>query len=73
VAIILAIELDQIKLDQGGTWRRCRARGRPLACFRAAQSLKGSVGLDVDWNEEQAKRTPPVFSPTIGAAIAPGY
>jgi hypothetical protein len=35
--------------------------------------LRGSVGLDADWNERQAKRMPMLFSPTIGAAIAAGY
>jgi hypothetical protein len=76
VAIILAIELDQVERDQGGTWNGCRARGSsgtPLACFRVAQPLRGGVGLNADWNERQAKRMPRLFSPTIGAAIAAAY
>ena len=76
VAIILAIELDQVERDQGGPWKGCRARGSggtPQAPFRVAQQLRGSVGLDADWNERQAKRMPLLFPPTIGAAIAAGY
>jgi hypothetical protein len=37
-----------------------------------AQVLEDAERLIAAWNERQAKRMPMLFSPTIGAAIAPG-
>src|SRR5260370_41276537 len=38
-----------------------------------AQVLEDAERLIAAWNERQAKRTPMLFSPTIGAAITAGY
>ena len=38
-----------------------------------AQVLEDAERLVADWNERQARRMPLLFSPTIGAAIAPRY
>jgi hypothetical protein len=37
------------------------------------QVLEDAERLIAAWNERQAKRMPMLFSPTIGAAITPGY
>jgi hypothetical protein len=40
---------------------------------RERQILEDAEQLVTAWNERQAKRTPMLFSPTIGAAITAGY
>jgi hypothetical protein len=37
------------------------------------QVLEDAERLIAAWNEQQAKRMPMLFSPTIGAAITAGY
>ena len=50
------------------------ARRQEAAARRATdrQILEDAEQLVTAWNERQAKRTPMLFSLTIGAAITPG-
>jgi hypothetical protein len=52
--------------------QRRRLAEKESAARRAtdAQVLEDAERLITAWNERQAKRMPPLFSPTIGAAIA---
>src|SRR5260370_8132380 len=51
--------------------QRRQVAGKEAASRRAtdAQALEDAERLIAAWNERQAKRMPPLFSPTIGAAI----
>jgi hypothetical protein len=51
--------------------RRHLAAKAPRATEK--QILEDADYLIAIWNERQAKRMPMLFSPTIGAAITPGY
>ncbi len=55
--------------------RRQQAAEKEVAARRATekQILEDAEHLVTVWNERQAKRSPMLFSPTIGAAITAGY
>jgi hypothetical protein len=55
--------------------QRRQAAEKEVAERRAtdAQVLEDAERLIAAWNERQAKRMPMLFSPTIGAAVTPGY
>jgi hypothetical protein len=55
--------------------QRRDAAEKEAATRRATDSqvLEDAERLIAAWNERQAKRTPMLFSPTIGAAITAGY
>ena len=54
--------------------QRRDAAEKEAASRRASDALlEDAERLIAAWNERQAKRTPMLFSPTIGAAITAGY
>ena len=55
--------------------QRRQAAEKEAAARRAtdAQVLEDAERLITAWNEQQARRMPMLFSPTIGAAITAGY
>ena len=52
---------------------RGREAGRGAPCARSAGEGRRPRRLVTEWNERQSQRAPLLFSPTIGAAVAPQH